>query len=189
MNIDSALRMIDNEISNFGAKLKCKLAWCCQPLWEVTAGGREGERGGGREREKGRGGRRDYKLVAKETSVYSDDDGDDVLRMMIVILMAVVSPSILSDNNRYHSLWSRFNKSHNNEVHLTLLSKITVSYHSCTTTHHAQAYTCCGQVKVKSFSTKHFSFVIIICFISYHNLNLKSVNWPDPWLSVFRRRE
>ena len=106
MNIDSALRMIDNEISNFGAKLKCKLAWCCQPLWEVTAGGREGER----ERE-GEGRGRDYKPVAKESSVYSDDDDDDdddVLRMMIVILMAVVSPSILSDNNWYYLLWSRF---------------------------------------------------------------------------------
>lgn len=27
MNIDSALRMIDNEISNFRAELKCKLAF------------------------------------------------------------------------------------------------------------------------------------------------------------------
>lgn len=47
MNIDSALRMIDNEISNFRAKLKCKLAWCCQALGEVTAQDREGGGGGG----------------------------------------------------------------------------------------------------------------------------------------------
>lgn len=76
MNIDSALRMIDNEISNFRAKLKCKLAWCCQALGEVTAQDREGGGGGGvvgGVSGEGRAGeeRRD-KLVAKDCS----DDGD-----------------------------------------------------------------------------------------------------------------
>jgi hypothetical protein len=52
MNIDSALRMIDNEISNFRAELKCKLVFTlpCQ----VRS---DSERKVKKERERGQSGR------------------------------------------------------------------------------------------------------------------------------------
>lgn len=81
MNIDSALRMIDNEISNFGGQIKMQAGLMLPGSRRGDSTGRGGEVGGelgrwegswgGREGGESRGeGRRD-KLVAKDCS----DDG------------------------------------------------------------------------------------------------------------------
>lgn len=69
MNIDSALRMIDNEISNFGGQIKMQAGLMLPGSRRGDSTGRGGEVG--REGGESRGeGRRD-KLVAKDCS----DDG------------------------------------------------------------------------------------------------------------------